>query len=112
MQNAFAVVIFCKEIRNSTGEIVTHENDQVIVTKGEWGDTSEEYLPNDIEKDVKIFFSEKDAIKFARKWKGHPSYYMPNGKFEIIRIEPITKKIVVGYKTVSTQPAPGTVPEV
>ena len=93
----YAVVIYCKEHYHGN-DLVTKKDERVIVTNGEWGDTSSDFDPNDIDKDVKIFATKESAEKFAKKWKGHPSYYNPSGQFEIIELEPVTVQKIIGYK--------------
>ena len=42
----------------------------------------------------KQFNSEQEAHDFMKKYKGHPWYYIPNGNYEVIKIQPVYKQVI------------------
>lgn len=102
----FIVIVESKEVLDYTGFGITKEGTKFIITidPDGWGDTSDSYNnSNDITKHVKLFKTEKEADKFAKKWKGHPWWCKPNGNYTIHEVFPVTKQVVVGYSLTSDQ---------
>ncbi len=65
--------------------------------------TSRAYRRGDeFPRGLKLFDSTDDAEAFARRWKGHPWWCVPNGKFEIVPVEPITEVVVTGWRRAAT----------
>ena len=95
----YAVVVQCKEAKAVSGTTMCEEGTEVIIEKGEWGDTSYPITSSrGIVAGVKTFDSYEAAEKFAKKWDGHPWYYTPNGQYRIVELEKQYKQVFVGYK--------------
>jgi hypothetical protein len=50
--------------------------------------------------DAKRFSSEADAHEFMHTWDGHPWYYIPSGKYELIELRPQYEQVVRGWEVV------------
>lgn len=51
-----------------------------------------------ITESVKTFSSREAAERFAKKWKGHPSWCNPTGKYEIVAVEPVYVEVLDHYR--------------
>lgn len=95
----YAVIVQCKEAKALSGTIMCEEGTEVIIEKGEWGDTSYPITSSrGIGTTVKTFTTYEAAEKFAKEWDGHPWYYKPNGKYRIVELEKQYKQVFSGYK--------------
>lgn len=89
----------CKEASNN-GHILTQEGVWVWVCEEEGGWVEATAYPVDpsFPFQYKIFKTEQDALKFIKRWKGHPWYYKPNGVYEIVKVEPKYKTVLDGWE--------------
>ena len=101
----FIVVVESKEARSSYKDnpILTYEGDRFIVLEDDEGwveATSTIFINDEIPRGAKLFDTEKDAAKFAKRWKGHPWWCRPNGNYEIIEVIPKTETVIkiIGYE--------------
>jgi len=102
MSDVYAVVVESKEARSgAVGKpIITRAGEKFIATvePGGWVEaTSSHYRPGSIPKDAKTFTSFAAALRFARSWKGHPWWVIPNGNFEIIKVQPVYRQVLDGF---------------
>lgn len=52
-------------------------------------------------KHIKRFNSPEEAESFARRWRGHPWYCKPSGKFSVVEIKPVYKRVVDSWRVSS-----------
>lgn len=98
----FAVKFKCKEAKSSDGHVMTKEGEECwLLPEPEGWVPATSYKADsykEIPKDVKVFDKETEALKFMKSWKGHPWYNVPNGDFEVIKVEKKFKMVFDGYK--------------
>jgi hypothetical protein len=101
----YVVVVDSKEARSSYKDnpILTYEGDRFIVLNDDEGwveATSTLFINGEIPRRAKLFDTEKEAVAFAERWKGHPWWCIPNGNYEIIEIVPKIEAItrLIGYE--------------
>ncbi|MNQ26031.1 hypothetical protein D3C85_392560 [compost metagenome] len=99
----FVIKTQCKEVVSVGGSVLTHEGHQVWVCNEADGwvkatGESDGFFGYGVPSSIKVFETRKSAENFIKKWKGHPWYYVPNGKYEIFEVEPNYKQVVDGYK--------------
>ena len=100
--SSFIVVGESLEALSESGKVITKNGQKFIVTFSEGWDSSISWNGNinRSSNNPKLFESIDTATEFARKWKGHPWYYKPNGKFEIVEVRPVYKQVQDGYEIV------------
>jgi hypothetical protein len=54
--------------------------------------------------DVRQFKTEEAAAAFAKRWTGHPWWCSPNGEFEIVKVRPKYRQVLVGWERVCNAP--------
>lgn len=94
----YAVKTQCKEVLAYNNTPMTKDGQWVWVVKCEWGPGSENVYDNEIPADVMLFKTFEKAREFMREWKGHPWWIEPNGNYIVVKVEPIYKKVIIGYK--------------
>lgn len=99
---SYVIKTQCKEAISEIGPTsITKEGDWVWVCNEEGGwveaTATSTFLYKNPPKDVKTFSTSDAAEKFIKKWKGHPWYYVPNGVYQIIEVEPKYKTIQDGW---------------
>jgi hypothetical protein len=102
----FVLIVSSKEARSGVegNPVMTQAGDRfvVVVEPEGWVEaTSRSYDANNvISPDAKIFRTVSGAAKFARRWKGHPWYCIPDGNFEVVPVQRITRseKHTVGFR--------------
>lgn len=99
----YAIKTKCKDAYTSDGCIVTKSGHEVWVCNEQdsWVEAtgqSVNFSPDTIPCSIKVFDSKVEAEIFIKKWKGHPWYYVPNGEYEVVEVEPQYKQITVGHK--------------
>lgn len=100
----FIIKTQCKEARSGAkgNPIMTQEGDWAWVCEEPDGwveaTASSAEFYKDPPKDVLKFTTEELAIKFIKRWKGHPWYYVPNGTYEIIEVVPKYKTVQDGWE--------------
>lgn len=52
---------------------------------------------------LKLFHTQEEARNFIEQWEGHPWYYVPNGKYEILEVSGVFEKVLVGYTYVAQE---------
>ena len=104
--NKFALIVESREATNDIN-IVTKEGEKFLVTvqpEG-WVEATSTRLIGKLDilfNRTKLFDSVEEATKFAKRWAGHPWWCIPNGKFEIVEVQPVFKQMLDGYKVVNT----------
>ena len=97
-----AIKTKCKSVHSSSGGLITQEGYEIWVCKEQdaWVEATGSGVGfhNGVPVDVKVFNSKDDAEAFIKTWKGHPWYYVPNGEYELVEVEPQYKQTTVGYK--------------
>ena len=99
----FALIVKGKYVPTYDGKIMTQEGDPFLVLNDNEGwvpATSIRYKPGKLPADTKIFKSKEIAENFAKNWKGHPWWCVPNGEFKIIKVKIKYRKVVEGYEEV------------
>lgn len=102
----YILVVHGKEVKSGDGTPLAKEDEEFLVTEEADGwveATSTSFrwalqVCGGIPGGVKVFDTKEDAEKFAAKWKGHPWWCKPNGKFEVIEVKPKYNQILVGYE--------------
>jgi hypothetical protein len=100
----FVIKTECKQANSGTKEksLVTREGEKVWVVKEPDGwveaTSTSIHLYPEPPQDCKTFETYAAAEKFIKRWKGHPWYYVPNGNYEIIEVEPKYKQVVNGFQ--------------
>lgn len=93
----------CKEAVSQSGKVMTQEGESVWIIEEPEGwvpatSTSVEFNKGCIPKDVLTFDTYKAAELFIKRWKGHPWYYIPNGTYEILKVEANLITVQNGWK--------------
>jgi hypothetical protein len=109
----FVLIVESEEARSGYNDsVVTRNGDKFLVTlepEGWVEATSEAWSGSPYSKrafpnSVKVFNSEEDAVKFAKRWKGHPWWCVPNGNYKVIEVIPRFRPVHDGYTTAYEQP--------
>ena len=107
----FVLIVESKEARSGHNDtVMTRNGDKFLVTlepEG-WVEATSEiwsdlYSKRGFPNSVKVFNSEEDAVKFAKRWKGHPWWCVPNGNYEVIEVTPRFRQVPDGYTAASEQ---------
>lgn len=100
----YAVIVRSKEARSEIigNPIVTRAGERFWVVKDSDGwvatSTSVGGYPDHVPDNALLFETASDASAFARLWKGHPWWVVPDGTFEIVEVEPVYRKVLAGFK--------------
>ena len=100
----FIVIVESLAAIASSGNIVTKNGEKLLVINDpeNWVEATSRslnfYKNENLPKDVKTFDSHETAERFAKRWKGHPWYCKPSGKFEILEIKPVYEQVLKGYE--------------
>ena len=98
-ENRYIVVYECKEAMSTDGSVLTGNGEKALLcdepnsrvpATGTYYDGSNK----NISVWAKHFSSEHKAHEFMKKYKGHPWYYIPNGNYEVIKINPVYRQVV------------------
>lgn len=98
----FALVVESHEAKAVSGTVLTKDGELfwACVEPEGWVEATSSRCTdkNCVPGDAKIFKNEEAAGKFAARWKGHPWWCKPNGNFEVIRVEPVYRRVLDGYR--------------
>jgi hypothetical protein len=103
----FVLIVESKEARSGyDNSVLTKAGDKFLVTiepEGWVEATSSRWTGSLNESNgfpirAKLFDSKDAAVKFGKRWKGHPWYCKPNGNFQVIEVKPIFKQVLDGYE--------------
>ena len=105
----FVVIVSSKEAKSGVegNPVITRDGERfvVLVEPGGWVEaTSCRYNQGDVlPPDAKTFKTLASAKQFARRWKGHPWWVVPDGNFEIIQVKRITRtrKYTHGFRSLA-----------
>jgi hypothetical protein len=99
----YAVFVRSKEVHYHDGTIASHDDESylAVVEPEGWVEASSRRMRPDaptIPKDALTFDTTEKAEAFVKRWKGHPWWCQPNGKYEIVPVEPVFEQVQVGLR--------------
>lgn len=106
MSEQFALIISCQKVKSNIDEtsIMTEEGEQVWISRSDFCPTSTTmfmYPRENPPTDLMTFSSKEKAEEFAKQWKGHPWYYIPNGNYEVVTIRPKMVEVQKGFEVIN-----------
>jgi hypothetical protein len=102
----FAVIVESREMRSGAqgNPIITREGERfwALVEPEGWVEaTSARASGSTVPGAAKTFQTRAAAERFAERWKGHPWWCSPNGKYEIVEVAPRYVRVRDGYTRVA-----------
>ena len=96
----FGIKCQVKEARTNRDAPLVHEGEWVWLVKSRWVPATSSV---NLSKDIITFENREEAEEFAKEWKGHPWYHMPNGNYEIVEVIPEYKKLTGYHIAISSE---------
>lgn len=93
---SFALKVICKEARAVTDAVMVEEGTIAWVVKDTWGWSSSPWPTCNLPHLV-TFESREEAEEAARKWKGHPWYFIPI-RVEVVEVKPVYRQEIEGWR--------------
>ena len=99
----FAVIVYSKKVLAYDHSVMTRENEAFWVTVSDsYNSTSRCHDESKVAGDVKKFSTVEEAVKFAKKWRGHP-WWVDSQAYKIVEIKPVYKQVVCGYEVIKEE---------
>jgi hypothetical protein len=100
----YALIVHGKEQKSQSGTVMSKKGQRFWVCREPdgWVEATstmvdDSFLGGKLPRDLKTFTTEDAAKSFAKRWKGHPWWCVPNGEFEVVKVTPKFQQVPDGF---------------